>query len=252
MPPPMVKLSATSTAAPMGMAKVLNTPPSAPPYKAHFAPSRSPIKNPVEVLQQYPAPASAPPTPPPTGVINCIAAKPSPSRICSPSSKTAINKARYLILLVVSHIELSSGLGFFLPQRKNLRRVGGDYLVLGVAGDDFDGDMLEACKKYPLPHVGLQQQKLFFVGEVEGFLQAVNRRRRLLEQNLYRGVGNHRQAVRRFEEVVNILRNSREPQVIFASALCHRVEERRRVVGFHHPPRLVDDQQALFERSEER
>src|SRR3989344_598706 len=196
MPPPIVRLRATSTAAPMGMAKALNTPPNAPPAAAHFAASKR-AHTPLDDCQHQLRPAPAPTAAPPAGVINCIAAKPRPSRICSPSSKTAISKARYLILLVVSHIELSSRFGFFLPQRKNLRRVGCDYLILGVAGDDFDCDMLESCKEYSLPHVGLQQQKLFFVGEIEGFLQAVNRRWRLLEQNLYRGVGNHRQSVRR-------------------------------------------------------
>src|SRR3989344_314007 len=37
------------------------------------------------------------------------------------------------------------------------------------------------------------------------------------------------------------------PQVVLAAAFGHPVEEGRRVVGLHHPPRLVDDQQALFE-----
>src|SRR3989344_1959102 len=177
MPPPIVRLRATSTAAPMGMAKVLNTPPKAPPAAKHLTASSKPIKNPVEVLQQYPAPANAPPTVPPTGVINCMAAKPSPSRICSPSSKTAINKARYFIVL-------SAGFGLFLAQCEHLARVGGDYLVLGVRGDDFDCDVFESSKEDSLPHIGLQQQKLFFVGEVKSFLQAINSRRRLLEQNL--------------------------------------------------------------------
>src|SRR3989344_9244681 len=164
MPQPIVRLSATSTAAPMGMAKALSAPPITPPAATHFAASKR-AHMPLDDCQHQLRPAPAPTAAPPAGVINCIAAKPRPSRICSPSSKTAISKARYLILL-------SSRFGFFLPQCKDLRRIGGDYLVLGVAGDDFDCDMLEAGKEYSLSHIGLQQQKLLFVGEVEGFLQA--------------------------------------------------------------------------------
>src|SRR3989344_9493317 len=121
-PPPIVRLRATSTAAPMGMAKALNTPPIAPPAATHLAASKR-AHMPLDDCQHQLRPAAPPAATPPTGVINCIAAKPSPSRICNPSSKTAINKARYLIVL-------SARLGLFLAQSKNLRRVGGDYLVL--------------------------------------------------------------------------------------------------------------------------
>src|SRR3989344_2811858 len=64
--------------------------------------------------------------------------------------------------------------------------------------------MFEARKEYPLPHIGLQEQKLFFVREVKRFLQVINRRRRLLEQNLDGRVGNHREAVRRLEDVLHV------------------------------------------------
>src|SRR3989344_8641938 len=134
MPPPIVRLRATSTAAPMGMAKALNTPPIAPPAATHLAASKR-AHMPLDDCQHQLKPAAPPTAAPPAGVINCIAAKPRPSRICSPPSRTAINKARYLIFL-------SAGLGLFLAQGEHLRRVGCDYLVLGVTGDDFDCDML--------------------------------------------------------------------------------------------------------------
>ena len=38
-----------------------------------------------------------------------------------------------------------------------------------------------------------------------------------------------------------------EAKIVFAAALGHRVEERRRVLRLHHPPRLVDDEQALLQ-----
>ena len=62
-----------------------------------------------------------------------------------------------------------------------------------------------------------------------------------------RRVGDHRNTVRRIEEVGDVLRDGRDPEIVFASALCDREEERRGVFGAHHPPCLVDHEQSLAE-----
>src|SRR3989344_42352 len=160
---------------------------------------------------------------------------------CSPSRKKAG------IMSSISFILFLLYLLFLLADCEHLRRVGGDYLVFGVGGDDFDGNVFEPRKKYSLHHIGLQQEILFFVGEVKGFLQSVDSGGRLFEEELDGGGGYHREPVGRLKKVVHVLGNGRKPEVVLAAALCHPVEEARRVVRLHHPPCLVDDQQALFE-----
>ena len=78
-------------------------------------------------------------------------------------------------------------------------------------------------------------------------LQDIDGRRRLFQQKLDRRVGDNRHAVRRLQKVVHILRDGGEAEIIFASALGQAQQERSRIFGFHHPPRLVDDQQAFFQ-----
>src|SRR3989344_4853780 len=128
----------------------------------------------------------------------------------SESWRPSINNATSIRSVPRSIILLYRRFLPLLAQCQNLAGVRGDYLVLGVGGDYFDGDMLEAGKKDPLPHIAFEQQIFFLIGEVKGLLQVVDGRRRLLEQNLDGRVGYHREPVGRPEKVVDVLRNSRQ------------------------------------------
>jgi hypothetical protein len=68
--------------------------------------------------------------------------------------------------------------------------------------------MLQSGEEDALPHIRLKEEILFFIGEVEGLLQFVYGRWRLLEKNLDRGVGDDRQSVRRLQEVADVLSDS--------------------------------------------
>ena len=133
------------------------------------------------------------------------------------------------------------------PYRQELGRVGGDYLVLRIARDDLDGDVLQAREEEPLPHSRLKQEKLLLICEIEGFLQEIDVGGRLLHQELERRVRKDGFAVWALEKVPDVLGDSRNAKVILASAFGDREEEARRVFSFHHPPRLVYDEQALLE-----
>ena len=75
---------------------------------------------------------------------------------------------------------------------KQLGRVGGDYLVFGVGGDDLDGDVLEADEEQPFPDIGFKQEVFFFIGQVEYPLQFFYHRRRLFKQYLHGRVRENR------------------------------------------------------------
>src|SRR3989338_632020 len=181
----------------------------------------------------------------PTTGISAAPAETPESAIETPACRASMRRAGTMsnISFILSLLYLL----FLAADGQHLRGVGGNNLVLGVGSDDLDGDVFEPGKEDSLPHVGLQQKELFLIRQVEGLLQSINGGRRLFEQQLDGGVGNHGESVRRLEEVVHVLGNGRQPQVVLAAAFGHTVEEGRRVVGLHHPPRLVDDQQALFE-----
>src|SRR3989344_3707227 len=170
----------------------------------------------------------------PTTGISAAPAETPESAIETPACRASMRRAGTMsnISFILSLLYLL----FLAADGQHLGGVGGNNLVLGVRGDDLDGDVFEPGKEDSLPHVGLQQKELFLIRQVEGLLQSING-----------GVGNHGESVRRLEEVVHVLGNGRQPQVVLAAAFGHPVEEGRRVVRLHHPPRLVDDQQALFE-----
>src|SRR3989338_3869586 len=150
------------------------------------------------------------------------AERPKEMPACSPSRKSAGTMSNISFILSLLYLL------FLAADGQHLRGVRGDDLVLGVRGDDFDGDVFEPRKKDPLSNVGLQQEELFLIRQVEGFLQRINSGRRLFEQQLDGRVGNHGEPVRRLEEVVHVLGNGRQPQVVLAPALGHPIEEGRR------------------------
>lgn len=59
--------------------------------------------------------------------------------------------------------------------RDDLGWITRDDLVFGIGSDDFDGDMFESRKEYPLSDTALEEQELFFVREVECFLEDIHR-----------------------------------------------------------------------------
>src|SRR3989338_2029319 len=102
---------------------------------------------------------------------------------------------------------------------KKLRGIRSNNLMLCVRCLYFYRYVFESRKKYSLPNVGLEKQKLFFFGKVKNLLHGVDRRRRLFKQKLNRRVRNNRLSVRRAHEVRYVLRDCCDPQVIFPRAL---------------------------------
>src|SRR3990167_10616381 len=101
----------------------------------------------------------------PTTGISAAPAETPASAIETPACRASMRRAGTMssISFILSLLYLL----FLAADGQHLRGVGGDDLVLGVGGDDFDGDVFKPGKKDSLPHVGLQQKELLFVGEVE-------------------------------------------------------------------------------------
>lgn len=99
----------------------------------------------------------------------------------------------------------------FALDGEELGRIRRDYLVFRIRGNDFYRHMLEAGEEEPLPHPGLKQQVLFFIGKVERILQHVNGRWRLFQEKLNGGVRKYRPAIWAVQEVFDVLRNGCEP-----------------------------------------
>ncbi len=67
-------------------------------------------------------------------------------------------------------LELPFGLFDF----ENLAGIGGDDLVFGIGGDDFDGVMLLAGEKQAFAHAGFEQKITFALGKFEGLGNSIN------------------------------------------------------------------------------
>ena len=52
----------------------------------------------------------------------------------------------------------------------------------GIACDDLNSHMLQPREEESLADTRFKQKIFFFVGQIEGLLQHINRRRRLLQQ----------------------------------------------------------------------
>ena len=77
--------------------------------------------------------------------------------------------------------------------------------MLGGAGHSLECDAVRPGGQQPLTPARRQQERPFAVGEVEGLGQSIDGLRRLTEQDLGRGVGDHRLAEVRAEEVAGVL-----------------------------------------------
>src|SRR3990167_9922422 len=89
--------------------------------------------------------------------------------------------------------------------------------------------MLKAREKDAFSHVGFQKQVLFLIGEFKCLLYTVNGGRRLFEQELDRGVGNHGDAIRGVQEVPDVLCNCGKSEEIFSATFGDAEEKGRRV-----------------------
>src|SRR3989344_4627529 len=107
--------------------------------------------------------------------------------------------------------------------------------------------MFQSGEEDPFADVRFEKQIFFLIGKLERALHQIDRSRRLTQEYLDGGVGDHRDAVGGIQEVRYVLRYRRDTEVIFASALRDAEEERRGVLRAHHPPRLVDDEKAFAE-----
>src|SRR3989344_144267 len=107
--------------------------------------------------------------------------------------------------------------------------------------------MFQSGEEDPFADVRFEKQIFFLIGKLERALHQIDRSRRVTQEYLDGGVGDHRDAVGGIQEVRYVLRYRRDTEVIFASALRDAEEERRGVLRAHHPPRLVDDEKAFAE-----
>lgn len=81
--------------------------------------------------------------------------------------------------------------------------------------------MLESCKENPFPYAAFEQEKLFFIGEVERLLEHIDGAWGLLEQELDRGVGDDRDTVRALHKVSHVLGDRTETEVVLTASFCN-------------------------------
>ena len=103
------------------------------------------------------------------------------------------------------HVITDGGAGLFLLggiarfplfYREELGRIRGNDLIFGITRDDLYRDVLKPSEEESLAHAGFKQEIFLFIGEIESLLKHVDRRRRLLQQQLKRGVREDGSAVR--------------------------------------------------------
>ena len=85
--------------------------------------------------------------------------------------------------------------------------------------------------------------------QVEGIADAIDRLRRLPQQHLGRGIGDHRLAELAGEEVACVLGDGRQPAPALARRLRKPVQELGAGRFAHQQPGLVDEDAAFAERA---
>ena len=115
------------------------------------------------------------------------------------------------------------------------------------ARDELDGDVPESRKENALSDIGIEQDVLLPIREVEELLEAVDRGRGLFHEDLDGGVCDDGAAVRRFHEIIDVLRNGGHAEEVLPRALDDAVEEARGILVLHEVPRFVHHEDALLE-----
>ena len=92
---------------------------------------------------------------------------------------------------------------------------------------------------------GIQEDIFLLFRELEDILEDIDRGRRLLQEELDRGVGHDRFPILVRHEVLDILRDSRDTESVLSSALHETEEELRTIFILHDTPRFIHDEHAF-------
>ena len=133
--------------------------------------------------------------------------------------------------------------GFFYSLHIRLRR---DDLLFEVGSEDLDADMFSSGEEESCTYSGIQEDIFFLFCEFEYILKNIDRGRRLLQEELDRGVGHDGFSVLIGHEVFDILCDRRDTESVLSSALHESEEELRRVFILHDIPRFIHDEHSFF------
>lgn len=95
---------------------------------------------------------------------------------------------------------------------------------------------------------GIQEDIFLLFRELEDILEDIDRGRRLLQEELDRGVGHDRLPVLIGHEVFDILCDRRDTESVLSSSFHETEEELRTVFILHDIPRFIHDEHTFFLR----
>src|SRR5438105_14437377 len=130
------------------------------------------------------------------------------------------------------------------PTASRSSRSGPSNTILGRGGNHLELGARVPADQDPLANRRVHQEETLRPGEPEALGQLGNGSGGLFEQELNRGVGDHRLAGIASEEVENVLRDDGESDVELPRGLRDTEDEAGGVRLTNEPPRLVDHQES--------